>query len=90
MDHRQAWRDFYDNVRPGIWAGLSKNERRDISTAERDYHGKRGKVLGAGRVEGLLGRFAPGVYGVERVVRFWRVDISPPLPPSRGDGSGPG
>lgn len=78
MDERQAWRDFYDRVRPGIWAGLSRDERRVINTAERDYHGKRGKMLGADRVWGILERFAPGMYGFERVVRFWRV----------GDGGG--
>ena len=79
MDERQAWRDFYDVVRPGIWGGLSRNERRIINTAEADFWGRRryrdGKAirLGPDRVVGLLDRFAPGVYGVERVVRFWRV-----------------
>lgn len=70
MNERQAWRDFFDNVRPGIWAGLSREDRRTINTAERDYWGKRGKVLGADRVEGLLGRFAPGRYVVERLLVF--------------------
>lgn len=73
MDHRAAWRDFYDRVRPGIWAGLSRNERRDLQTAERDYKGLRGKALGPDRVERLLEKFAPAVYGSERVVRFWRI-----------------
>lgn len=82
-DHLAAWRDFYDHVRPTIWAGLSRDERRELNTAERDYLGKRGKSLGADRVEALLRRFAPGVYGFEKVVRFWRVgdgggELSPP------------
>ena len=72
FDERQAWRDFYDRVRPGIWGGLSRNERRDIGTAERDFHGKRldrhGQPirLGAARVARLLDRFAPGLYEVEQ------------------------
>lgn len=70
MNERQAWRDFFDVVRPDIWAGLSRDERRTINTAERDFHGKRGKVLGVDRVVGLLGRFAPGRYMVERRVIF--------------------
>lgn len=80
LTHLEAWRDFYDHVRPGIWGGLSRGERREINTAERDYHGRRlsrhGRplVLTPERVERLLERFAPGRYGVERVVRFWRVD----------------
>ena len=88
MDHRQAWRDFFDSVRPAIWARLSRDERRIINTAEADYWGKRGKSLGPDRVEGLLGRFAPGVYGVERVVRFWRNPTPDPSPEGRGDGEG--
>ena len=77
MDARQAWADFYSHVRPVIWAGLGRNERRDISTAQRDYLGLRKDrngapvALGAERVARLLDRFAPGRYGVERVVRFW-------------------
>lgn len=78
MDHRQAWRHFYDSMRPGIWANLSLNDRRDINTAERDYQERRinpktgvAFKLGAERVARLLDRFAPGRYGVERVVRFW-------------------
>lgn len=79
LDERQAWRDFYDVFLPTIRGGLSRAERRVIAVAEQDYHGKRrsrhGRVIGlsADRVAGLLGRFAPGRYGVERVVRFWRV-----------------
>lgn len=79
MDHLAAWRDFYDVVRPGIWAALNAEDRKAVSSAERDYWGKRryrkGGVipLGPERVERLLGRLAPGRYGVERVVRFWRV-----------------
>ncbi len=74
MDHRAAWRDFFDVVRPGIWVGLSRDERRIINLAERDFHGKRGKVLGVDRVEGLLHRFSPGRYVVERRVVFRVVD----------------
>lgn len=85
MDHLDAWRDFHDSFLPLIWGGLSRNERRTLNTAEADYWGKRkdrkGNVikLGADRVEGLLERFAPGRYGVERVVRFWVKP--PPAPP---------
>lgn len=77
MDAKEAWRDFYEKVRPGIWGGLSRNERRDINTAERDYQGLRrrrdGSVvqLGPERVARLLERFAPGRYGVEYRVVFW-------------------
>lgn len=81
MDHRAAWRDFFDVVRPGIWGGLSRDERRTINTAERDFWGKRGKVLGSDRVEGLLGRFAPGRYVVERRVVFRVVDCGELPPP---------
>lgn len=79
MDAREAWADFYERVRPDIWDGLTRNERRDISTAQRDYLGLRkdryGTVvkLGDERVAKMLERFAPGRYGVERRVRFWRV-----------------
>lgn len=85
MDERQAWRDFYDVVRPDIWPGLSRKDRRDVNTAERDFHGRRldrkGQVirLGADRVERLLGRLAPGRYVVERRVVFRRAP--PPAPP---------
>lgn len=78
INAREAWADFYEHVRPGIWAGLSRNERRDINTAQRDFEGLRRDrkgaviVLGPERVANLLERFAPGRYGVERVVRFWR------------------
>ena len=77
MDAQEAWADFYERVRPAIWSGLSRNERRDIHTAQRDFLGLRkdrhGATvrLGADRVARLLERFAPGQYGVERVVRFW-------------------
>lgn len=79
MNEREAWRDFYDHVRPEIWPTLSRNERRDINTAQRDFQGLRldrsGATirLGAERVARLLDRFAPGRYGVERRVFFWRV-----------------
>jgi hypothetical protein len=79
MDHLQAWRHFYDVTRPTIWAELDRNARRDINTAERDYHMKRKDikgqpvVLGADRVARILDRFSPGVYGVEVTVRFWVV-----------------
>lgn len=74
---REAWADFFEHVRPGIWAGLSRNDRRDIHTAQRDFLGLRkdrhgaSVRLGAERVARLLERFAPGRYRVERVVRFW-------------------
>jgi hypothetical protein len=77
MDAAAAWLDFYERVRPDIWAGLTRNERRDINTAQRDYLGlRKGKdgvalKLGAERVATLLERFAPGRYGVERRVVFW-------------------
>lgn len=77
MDAKEAWRDFFDNVRPNIWDGLTRNERRDINTAERDYNGLRrypnGSAiqLGPERVARLLERFAPGRYGVEYLVIFW-------------------
>lgn len=77
MDAAQAWAHFYEHVRPAIWAGLTRDERRDINTAQRDYLGlrkdRKGEpvALGADRVARLLDRFAPGKYGVERVVRFW-------------------
>jgi len=77
MDAQEAWADFFEHVRPAIWAGLSRNERRDIDTAQRDFLGLRKDRhgapvrLGADRVARLLERFAPGRYGVERVVRFW-------------------
>ena len=80
MDHRAAWRDFYDFVRPGIWAGMSRKDRQAVNTAERDYHERRldrhgaPVRLGADRVEGLLGLLAPGRYVVERRVVFRRVD----------------
>lgn len=84
-DHRAAWRDFYDFVRPGIWAGLSRNERRIINTAEADFWGRRrdrdGKPvrLGVDRVVGLLDRFAGGRYVVERRVVFRLCgELSPP------------
>lgn len=86
MDERQAWRDFYDVVRPSIWAGLSRDERRTLNTAERDFHGRRGKGLGVDRVVGLLERFAPGRYVVERRVVF-RVATPPPTPPPMGGGA---
>ena len=79
MNEREAWQDFYEHVRPEIWAGLSRNERRDINTAHRDFKGRRKDrhgaplVLGAERVARLLDRFAPGRYGVDRRVVFWRV-----------------
>lgn len=82
----EAWADFYDRVRPDIWALLSRNDRRDINTAQRDYHGlrkdRKGQViiLGPERVAKLLERFAPGRYGVERVVRFWRTPDTTPDP----------
>ena len=78
-DARQAWQDFYEQVRPVIWENLSRNDRRDINTAQRDFLGQRrdrgGAVitLGPERVARLLERFAPGRYRVERVVRFWVV-----------------
>lgn len=77
MDASEAWLDFYTHIRPDIWAGLNRNERRDINTAQRDYLGlrrnKAGDVvkLGPDRVARLLERFAPGRYGVEVEVRFW-------------------
>lgn len=77
MDASEAWSDFYDHVRPDIWSGLSRNERRDINTAQRDFMGlrkdRRGEVirLGPERVAKLLERFAPGRYGFEVEVRFW-------------------
>lgn len=76
MDHRQAWRYFFDVVRPGIWARLSRAERRNVNTAERDYHEKRrdrnGRVikLGPERVARIMERLAPDIFEVERVVRF--------------------
>lgn len=75
MDERAAWRDFHDNFLPSIRSGLSREDLQAIDTAERDYHGKRirkGKplTLGAKRVEGLLGRLAPGRYVVELRVVF--------------------
>lgn len=79
MGAQEAWADFYERVRPAIWSSLSRNERRDIHTAQRDFMGLRKDrhgspiVLGAERVARLLDRFAPGRYGVERVVRFWVV-----------------
>lgn len=79
MDAATAWRDFFEHVRPDIWPDLTRNERRDINTAERDYNGlrkdKSGAVvkLGAERVARLLERFAPGRYGVERRVVFWKI-----------------
>ena len=88
MDHRQAWRYFFDTVRPGIWAGLSRGDRRDVNTAERDYHERRrdrnGAVihLGPDRVARLLDRLAPGVFWVEMVVRFGLISPnSGELPP---------
>lgn len=79
MDSDAAWRDFFENVRPDIWPDLTRNERRDINTAQRDYKGLRkdrgGAVvkLGAERVAKLLERFAPGRYGVDRRVVFWKI-----------------
>lgn len=87
MDHRAAWRDFYDLFLPSIWSGLSRKDRQAVNTAERDYWEKRldrsGQAvrLGVDRVEGLLGRLAPGRYVVERRVVFRVVDdgeLSPP------------
>lgn len=83
MDARAAWADFYEHVRPGIWAGLGRNERRDINTAQRDWLGLRRSRHGTAiqltedRVARLLERFASGRYGVERVVRFWVVGAAP-------------
>lgn len=79
MDERAAWRDFYDHVRPLIWADLSRKDRDAVFTAERDFLESRkdrdGKPikLGAARVERLLGRLAPGRYLVERRVVFRRI-----------------
>lgn len=80
MDERAAWRDFYDQVRPVIWAGLSRKDRRDVNTAERDFYerrrdGRTGKLikLGPERVARLLERLAPGVYVIEKTVSFRRV-----------------
>lgn len=80
MDERAAWRDFYDQVRPGIWASLSRKDRRDVNTAERDFYerrrdGRTGKLikLGPERVARLLERLAPGVYVIEKTVSFRRV-----------------
>lgn len=81
MDANAAWLDFYERVRPEIWAGLSRDDRRDINTAHRDFLGTRKRKdgvvlkLGAERVATLLERFAPGQYGVERRVVFWRMDL---------------
>lgn len=90
LDAGQAWQDFYERVRPGIWSALDRNARRDINTAQRDWLGLRknsaGEVvrLGPERVARLLDRFAPGLYGVERRVVFWRTP--PPAPPHEGEG----
>lgn len=79
MDHRAAWRDFVDNVLPGIRKGLSRKDLQAIDTAERDFYGKRIRrngepyVLGANRVMQLLERMAPGRYEVEVRVEFRRV-----------------
>lgn len=91
LDARQAWQDFYLHVRPVIWDNLSRNYRRDINTAQRDFLGQRrdrgGAVINLGpeRVARLLERFAPGRYGVERLVRFW---VEEPLPPPSHEGRG--
>ena len=76
---REAWRDFYDHVRPGIWANLCVKDRRELNTAERDFYEKRrdpkGRPirLGSDRIERLLLRVAPDVYAVERTVVFRRL-----------------
>lgn len=90
MDAAAAWADFYERVRPEIWTDLTRNERRDINTAQRDFLGtrkdKNGVVLklGAERVATLLERFAPGVYGVERRVVFWLNHNQGPPPKKDG------
>lgn len=72
MTPAEAWQDFMVEVWPLVRAGLNRNERREVSTAQRDFEGKRndrsGKpiTLGPERIARLLERFAPGRYRVER------------------------
>jgi hypothetical protein len=72
MTPAEAWQDFMSAVWPSVRNSMTRNERREISTAQRDFEGKRndryGKPISLGpeRIARLLERFAPGRYRVER------------------------
>lgn len=71
LTFEEAWDDFYQNVRPGIWANLSRTDRDQILKAQRAREGRAPRKLGWKRVERILSECAPGRYEVEVRVVFW-------------------
>ena len=74
----QAWEHFWNEVKPGIWAGLDNKQKNRIINANRDHQGLRkssrsGRVINLGpeRIARILAEFAPGLYRVEKSVVFY-------------------
>ncbi len=74
LNKDQAWQDFAQNIKPGIWGNLTYAERNAIQQAEKDFRNQRidirGKPvnLGMKRVKDILEKYAPERYDIE--IRF--------------------
>ena len=74
----EAWKHFWENVKPTIWTDLDNKQKNRLITAERDSRGLRkdnrsGKALNLGpdRIEKLLTEFADGHYRIEKHIVFY-------------------
>ena len=74
LNKDQAWRDFAQNVKPGIWESLTYAERDAIQQAEKDFRNERTDIrgkpvnLGMDRVKRILEQYAPERYEIQ--IRF--------------------
>ncbi len=74
LNKDQAWRDFAQNVKPGIWESLTCAERNAIQKAEKDFRNERVDIrgrpvnLGMDRVKRILEQHAPERYEIQ--IRF--------------------
>lgn len=46
LNKDQAWQDFAQNVKPGIWESLTYAERNAIQQAEKDFRNERVDIRG--------------------------------------------
>lgn len=74
LNKDQAWQDFAQNIKPGIWGNLTYAERNAIQQAEKDFRNQRTDIrgkpvnLGMDRVKRILEKYAPERYDIE--IRF--------------------
>ena len=71
----EAWDDFWMNVKPAIWEGITPKERNALQQARRAAEGRvkiKGKIvpLGDRRLRAILEQYAPQRYTFEIYIRL--------------------